>query len=269
MRVAATTSYFDAGGPRAATQTKSQSKRVSVSITHPIIRQRKTTLWVELGIEGRNFEEQRLGQERFNDKLRSVYATSTLRKAHLNGISSLSATVTQGVNILNASVGGALSRADATNEFTKFGAELSRLQRLNKNISVYVNVSGQLSLDPLLSSEEFSLGGARYGRAYDYGEFKGDDGVATYTEIRYGGKTNLDFLKSYQFFGYYDFGAVWNDNVAAQYEMLNLSSTGGGLRLTFENDVRLNAELVKPLDGIPATQSDQSWRGFFNLSKTF
>ena len=199
----------------------------------------------------------------------SLSASATLRAAHLGGVTALSGGVTQGLDIYDASMQGALSRADATAEFTKFNADFARLQKIGANFSVYASVSGQYSLDPLLASEEFSLGGARYGRAYDYGEFKGDDGVATSVELRYARQADIDFLKSYQVYGYYDFGAVWNDNVAAQFEMLNLSSAGAGLRLTFSNDLRVNAELVKPLDGEPVTQGDQSWRGFFNVSKSF
>ena len=269
LRMAAMTSFFDAGGPRAATEAESRTKRLNVSVAYPVIRRRRLTLVASAGFEGRNVEEERLGAVRFNDQLRSLSASATLRAAHLGGVTALSGGVTQGLDIFDASMQGALSRADATAEFTKFNADFARLQKIGANFSVYASVSGQYSLDPLLASEEFSLGGARYGRAYDYGEFKGDDGVATSVELRYARQADIDFLKSYQVYGYYDFGAVWNDNVAAQFEMLNLSSAGAGLRLTFSNDLRVNAELVKPLDGEPVTQGDQSWRGFFNVSKSF
>ena len=209
MRASVMTSYFDAGGPREATEAESRTKRVNVSLTYPVIRRRNFTMWTSAGFEGRNFEEEQFGAVRFNDKVRSVYASVTLRKSHLKGVTSFSGGATRGLGVLNASAGGALSRPDATGEFTKFTAEFGRLQNLGGNFSVYASAAAQLSLDPLLASEEFSLGGARYGRAYDYGEFKGDDGVAASVELRYSGQPDIAFLQSYQLYGFYDFGAVW------------------------------------------------------------
>lgn len=269
LRASVMTSYFDAGGPREALETESRTKRLTMDITYPVIRRRRFTLWATAGFEGRNFEEERFGAIRFEDRIRAVHAGATLRKAHLDGVTSVSGEVVQGLDIFNASTEGALSRADATGEFTKITAEVARLQPLGANFSLYASASGQHAFDPLLSSQEFSLGGARYGRAYDYGELRGDDGFAANVEVRYGRRPGLDFLKAYQVYGYYDYGAVWNDNVAPLYDKLDLSSAGGGVRLTFSNDVRLNAEIAKPLDGAPYTQGDQSWRGFFNLSKSF
>ncbi|PQA86011.1 ShlB/FhaC/HecB family hemolysin secretion/activation protein [Hyphococcus luteus] len=269
LNTEAMTSSFKAGGPRAAEEVESRTTRLRVGLSYPLIRRRKLALLASAGLQGRNFEEERMDAVRFEDRIRSVYASMTLRKAHLDGVTSVSAEATRGLNILGASTTGLLSRPDATAEFTKFNAEFGRLQTVSQKISVYASVAGQYALDPLLASEEFSLGGARYGRAYDYSEFKGEDGVAANVELRYGGPAVAEFLKSYQFYGFYDYGAVWNDNVPPQFEKLDLSSAGGGLRLNFSNDLHFNAELAKPLDGAPFTQGDQSWRGFFNLSKSF
>ncbi len=269
LDVNALTSSFEAGGPRAAEEVESRTQRVSVGVSYPVIRKRKLALVTTAGIQGRDFEEERLGVARFKDKIRSVYASVTLRKAHLNGLTSITTGATRGLDILNASSSDLPSRPDARVEFTKFNAEIGRLQNIIGNVSAYASVAGQYSLDPLFASEEFSLGGARYGRAYDYSEFKGEHGVAANVELRYGGSAVAAFLNSYQFYGFYDYGAVWNDNVPPEFEKLDLSSAGGGLRLNFSNDLQFNAELAKPLDGAPFTQGDQAWRGFFNLSKTF
>ncbi len=269
LRASFLTSEFDAGGPRAATGAQSRTDRLQLALVHPIVRRRRLTLWASAGLEGRNFEEERMGAVLFNDKLRSVNASATLRAAQLSGVTSIEVGVEHGLNILNASVDGARSRADASAEFTKLTADVSRLQNIAANFSFYISAAAQYAFDPLLASEEFSLGGSRYGRAYDFGEFKGDDGVAANVEVRYGRRPNIDFLKRYQVYGFYDFGAVWNDNAAPQFETLNLSSAGGGIRLTLQSNLHLNAEIAKPLDGAPITQGDQTWRGFFNLSKSF
>jgi len=171
--------------------------------------------------------------------------------------------------MLGASTGGNLSRSDANGRYTKFNAEVNRLQKLGMKFSAYVSVAGQLSLDPLLSPEEFSLGGSRYGRAFDYGEYKGDDGFAASVELRYDPGFSVGLLKNLQIYGYHDYGAVWNDNVAAEFAKRDLSSAGVGVRLLLREKIRLNGEITKPVDGTPYFQGDKSWRGFFSISKQF
>ena len=263
-------SHFDAGASLIAIDTESDTKRITFSLSHPIIRRSKMSLWGNVGFEGRDIEEMQLGVPQYDDKLRVVYASANFQKDHLNGITSVFGKISKGVNMLGASNAGApLSRPDADGEFTKFNTQISRYQNIGDAFGIYASLSGQASLDPLLASEEFSLGGARYGRAYDYGELTGDDGIATLVELRYGRNPNLDFLDFYQFYGFYDYGVVWNDNATPGFESLSLSSAGGGLRLTLPASVYATVEIAKPLDRIPFTQADKGWRGFFSVSKNF
>ncbi|WDI33037.1 ShlB/FhaC/HecB family hemolysin secretion/activation protein [Hyphococcus flavus] len=262
-------SKFNAGASLATLDTETQTKRLSFSLSHPIIRKRKTSLWANIGIEGRNIEEEQLGLPSFDDKLRTVSAWTNFRSEHWNGYTTVFGKVTRGLDMFGATVDStSLSRPDANGEFTKFEAQISRYQNIGQVFGVYASVAGQSSLDPLLASEEFSLGGARFGRAYDYGELTGDDGAAAIIELRYGRNPNLAFLDFYQFYGFYDYGVVWNDNAAPGFEELSLSSVGGGLRLTLPLSISVTMEAAKPLDTTPFTLDDD-WRGFFSVSKSF
>jgi hemolysin activation/secretion protein len=263
-------SRFDAGASLAALDTQSRTRRIAFSISHPLIRRRKMSLWGNVGIEGRNIEEQELGVPQYDDKLRVFYASANFKKEHWNGVTSVSGRVNKGLNMLGASNGGAsLSRPDADGAFTKFNTQISRYQNIGKVFGLYASFAGQTSLDPLLASEEFSLGGARYGRAYDYGELTGDDGLASLVELRYGRNPNFSILDFYQFYGFYDYGIVWNDNVASEFDSMTLSSAGAGLRLTFPASVYASFEIARPLTRTPFTQGDKDWRGFFSVSKSF
>jgi hemolysin activation/secretion protein len=262
--------HFDAGASLVAIDTESDTTRITFSLSHPIIRRSKVSLWGNVGFEGRDIKEMQLGAPQYDDKLRVVYASVNFQKDHLNGITSVFGKISKGVNMLGASNAGApLSRPDADGEFTKFNTQISRYQNIGDAFGIYASFSGQTSLDPLLASEEFSLGGARYGRAYDYGELTGDDGIATLVELRYGRNPNIEFLDFYQLYGFYDHGIVWNDNAAPGFESLSLSSAGAGLRLTLPTSVYATFEIAKPLDRTPSTQNDKDWRGFFSVSKNF
>jgi hemolysin activation/secretion protein len=270
VKVSAMGSRFDAGASLAALDTETRTRRLSVSISYPVIRTRKTVLWTNIGLEGRNIEEQQLGAPVFEDKLRVISAWTNYRSDHWNGYTTVFGKVSRGLDMLGASVGQAsLSRPDADGEFTKFEAQISRYQNVGDDFGVYTSLWGQTSLDPLLASEEFALGGARFGRAYDYGELTGEEGIAVLAELRYGRNPNLPFLDFYQLYGFYDHGVVWNDNVAPGSDKQSLSSAGGGIRLTFPDVLYATIEAAKPLDRAPFTQGDQDWRLFLSVSKSF
>jgi hemolysin activation/secretion protein len=63
---------------------------------------------------------------------------------------------------------GPLSRFDGDPKFTKVSAEFTHAQSIYGGISAQVSVIGQKSANSLLASEEFAIGGSRFGRAYDF-----------------------------------------------------------------------------------------------------
>jgi hemolysin activation/secretion protein len=268
--LSAMVSHFDAGADLAALDTENHTRRASLTISHPVIRQRKMSLWADAGFEARDVEEERLGAPAYEDKLRIAFAGANFQKDFWNGTSAVSGRVSRGMNVLGASMdGNSLSRPDADGVFTKFTGHVSRYQNIGKTFGLYMAASAQASDGPLLASEEFSLGGARYGRAYDYGEITGDDGVATQIELRYGRDPDIAVLDFFQFYGFYDYGVVWNDNALPGFDSLTLESAGGGLRLTLPQSIYATFEIARPLNRTPITQDDRDWRGFFSISKRF
>lgn len=182
------------------------------------------------------------------------------------GNSHASLGISQGLDILGASETGSAtnSRADGHSQFTKLTGQAARLQGITDRISLRVSVAGQWSADPLLSYEEFSLGGEAYGRGYDYGEISGEHGAAGSAEIRYGDETKWPWLSEYQVYGFYDVGAVWNKVSGDDLDMQHLSSAGAGLRLRINETVRTGFEAAKPLDRRVSTTGDRDWRFFFS-----
>lgn len=268
--VSAMVSHFDAGADLAALDTQNHTQRVSVTIAHPFIRQRRMSLWADAGVEVRDIEEERFGAPTYEDHLRIIFAGANLQKEFWNGTGALSGRLSRGINILGASTDDySLSRPDANAVFTKVAVQVSRYQNIGDTFGVYAAASAQASDGPLLASEEFSLGGARYGRAYDYGEITGDDGVATQFELRYGRNPDIAMVEFFQVYGFYDYGVAWNDNAAPGYHSFALESAGGGLRLTMPDSIYATVEIARPLNRTPVTQDDRDWRGFFSISKRF
>lgn len=263
-------SRFDAGASLAAFDTESRTKQLGARFSYPFIRTRKRSLWGNIAFDGRNIEEEQLGASQYEDKIRIVSASANYRQDYWNGVTTLFVKTSQGLNMFDASSSGAsLSRPDADGSFTKIESQITRYQNIGKTFGLYVAATGQVSFEPLLASEEFAVGGARFGRAYNYAELTGDDGVATLVEFRHGRDPGLSLLDFYQVYGFYDYGTVWNENAAPGFSRLSLSSAGMGLRLTFPASLYVTFEAAKPLDRTPFTQNDRDWRGFFSVSKGF
>ncbi|MEO1252868.1 MAG: ShlB/FhaC/HecB family hemolysin secretion/activation protein [Pseudomonadota bacterium] len=263
-------SRFDAGALLAALDTEIRTKQIAMRLSYPFIRTRNQSLWGDIAFEGRDIEEEQLGAPQFEDKLRIVSAAANYRRDYWNGVTTLSAEASRGLNMFGASAGDAsLSRPDADGSFTKIEGQVARYQNIGKTFGVYAAAAGQVSFEPLLASEEFAVGGTRFGRAYDFAELTGDDGFATLVELRHGRDPGISILDFYQIYGFYDYGTVWNDNASPEFSRLSLSSAGVGLRLTFPAALFVTVEAARPLDRVPFTQNDRDWRGFFSVSKTF
>jgi len=111
-----------------------------------------------------------------------------------------------------------------------------------------VSLKGQYSNDALLSSEEFGVGGSNYGRGYDPSEIVGDKGIAGKVELQWSNPFQASLFDSYQVFGFYDAGRVWNkDATTADAKIDSLASTGVGMRGTFLYGTNLEAFWALPL----------------------
>ena len=165
----------------------------------------------------------------------------------------MSAEISQGLDILGASGSDSpsLSRPGASPEFTKVTLDYSRYQKVWNNVAVLLTATGQKSSGTVLSAEEIGLGGERFGRAYDPSEITGKDGAAGRIELQYDGSLADSLLSQYQFYGYYDIGAVWADVPAGRQ---SLASAGFGVRGQFQHGLFGYVELAKPLTRLVAAE---------------
>ncbi len=102
-------------------------------------------------------------------------------------------------------------------------------------------MGGQYAFDPLLASEQYSIGSYPFGRGYDPSTINGDHALAGKLELRYdltdfaAQIANLDSKKfSFGTFGFYDHGRTWDYH---RNDSERISSTGLGIR----GEVKLNA----------------------------
>jgi hemolysin activation/secretion protein len=150
--------------------------------------------------------------------------------------------------------------------FTKITFEASRLQRLTDRFQLYAAATGQKSADNLLSSEEFGVGGASYGSAYDSSEITGVDGLAGRVELR----ASDPRIQGLQPYGFYDIGKVWDQyNSDAKSRITSLASAGFGLRASLFNTVAGSVEYAVPLTKAVEAGHSMQPRLFSSLTAKF
>jgi len=270
--VSASHSAIDAGSSSGELNTESESYRFSLRLSHPIIRSRTENLWINGFAEYRNAEEDQSGAENFDDRLRVVRARLNYNRSGETFFSSAVLRISQGLDVLGASQerSGPLSRFDGHPQFTKVSGDLSHAQSIYAGLSAQVAAIGQKSANSLLASEEFAIGGSRFGRAYDFAEVTGEDGVAGSLELRYSFEDAFNLIDNLQFYGSYDIGAVWNRNATGTFRRHSLSSAAVGVRINLPRSIFASLEAAKPLTRqVETSGGNTDPRYFFSLSVGF
>lgn len=271
-------SESDAGADLAASNTESSSRSASLELQHPLLRQRRHSLWGLVTFDATNYDEHAFGQRSYEDRVRSLRLGAEYWAPDLwDGSLYVTVTGSVGLDVLNASDDATddRSRGDADATYRKLEAELQRVQQLPGRFSLLGKVKGQVAGDPLLSSEEVGLGGSGYGRAYEFGELTGEDGLAGGTELRYSGEATdfgdaaADWLANWQLYAFYDLGAVWNDNATGNFRRQSLASAGGGLRVTLEQGLWGQIEIAQPLTLTPDDTGNRDPRVFVAMNWRF
>ena len=271
LNLSASTTSVNAGGRLGTINTESDASRFQARLNYPLIRSRSESLWLGAGIDIRHSREEQFSAVSFDDDIRALRLTADYRTADdWRGTSGIFAELSRGIEGLGSSHegDGDLSRLGGRPAFTKLRLDLWRSQTITDNLGLYVGVSGQIADGPLLSAEEFGIGGPGLGRGYDYSEIVGDEAVAAIAELRYGELIGQGSLDGYQIYAFYDVGKVFNENPQFEFDDAGLSSTGVGIRLTVAKSFLFTFELAKPLSREVASTGDKDVRPFLSLTYT-
>jgi len=210
----------------------------------------------------------------YDDHVRSGrLAANYYRQDSFKGQNLFSVQLSHGLPIFGASNGNQtnLSRVKGNPQFTKWDMSYSRIQGITDKVSLYLAGIGQYAYQPLLTSEQFTFGGAQYGQAYDPAELSGDKGIAGKAELRYNAVPGFAYLNNIQYFAFYDVGKITNiepQAVNGLEQHTSAASLGGGMRINFGPYLYGVGELAKPLTRDVATLNNRKVRAFFSLTLT-
>src|SRR5690606_6920501 len=104
------------------------------------------------------------------------------------------------------------------------------------------------------------VGGIGFGRGYDPSEVTGDHGIAAKVELQWKEPItfNTPFINSYQLYGFYDIGRVWNEDATTSAQKRDsVASAGAGLRFDLNYDMEGGFAVAFPLTREVQTQKDR------------
>jgi len=249
------------------------STSVSVDLSYPLRRSRESNLGVTGRATWRESETTSFGTTISDDRLRVLgLAVNWDAIDTWRGVNLAFGEISQGIAALGASRAGSanLSRAAGRPDFTKLGGGVTRVQRLVEGVNMRADLEGQYALAQLLASEQFGIGGARFGRAYDPSEVIGDHGLAGRLELQWTpplGEAGI--VTGLQLYGFYDLGRVWRIDGNPGGLPQSLASMGGGARFSLLGGISGYAEIAQPLTLTPAAEGDRDPRFFFGVTTQF
>lgn len=239
--------------------------RLYARITAPLLRTRAQSLWATVFFDARDTEEVGSGGSHMEERVRILRGSLSYTLVKGATRADLTLEGARGLDAFDASKNGDanLTHADARPQFTKVRLDATVTRKLAKQWDAAFLFAGQMADGSLVRSEEFGAGGARFGRAYDYSEITGDNGIAGALELRYTLSDIASWLKTVQLYAFADAAMVWNRGTGQPQQ--DLSSAGLGVRLSPMTGVVLSFELAQPLSRDVADKGDRGLRPFVSL----
>lgn len=247
--VAASRSVVWPGDLRRLDRVRSDAENLEARATVVALQTQRQSLSLTASFGISNIVEESVFGINYRDRLRIASLTADYRlRDDWQGTSYATFGLRRGLGIDHASRrhDPLLSRFDGSGDFYVAHGALTRYQGLGDKWSMKLAGSGQVSSEALLISQQFYLGGAAFGRAFQSGWLAGDNGIAGSAELRYDYRLGLPFLKKVQIFGFVEGGAV-RSYAAPKDIVQSLSAAGGGVRLQLDDSVEAGITIAAPL----------------------
>ena len=260
----------------AVLETETDSTSQTVLGYLPVIRSRNFNLTFDAGYTRTRTDVSVLKVDFIIDRVKAFHLKGTVDFLDdFGGSNKISLQAKRGYDFAQTTDEGSLlsSRPEAHPSFITYKGEIERNQNLQnylEGLNLAFLCLWQYSDEPLLSSEEFGVGGRTIGRGFDAGEILGDKGYAVSAELQYS-IPNLWGLSSHMY-AFYHMGKVWNRDEVDQKtdnEKPRLESHGVGARFFWEETMSFNIEISKPLTRVPADHSKKQPRYQFGMTYNF
>lgn len=268
LGVAASRSIVWPGDPRRFDRVRSDAETLEARATVVPLHTQRQSLWLTAAFGISDIVEDSAFGVNYRDRLRIASLTADYRlRDDWQGTTYATLGLRKGLGIGGASqrYDPLLSRFDGSGDFYIVHGSFTRHQGLGGNWSMKLAAAGQVSSEALLISQQFYLGGATFGRAFQSGWLAGDNGVAGSAELRYDHKLQLSALKNIQIFGFVEGGAVRSYGQPKDL-VQSLSAVGGGVRVQLGESVEAGITVAAPLSYNTPSKGGRGATVLFSLS---
>lgn len=264
---------YELGEPLAALKANGSAQVTSLWAKHPLVRSRDANLYGQIQYDGKQLKDRidtsGIRTDRHLDNWTLSLAGDALL---LGGINSWNMGWTSGRVDFDDSAAQLADAATARTQggFSKWNANLTRLQSLSPKNALHLAFSGQWANTNLDAAEKMSVGGPSTVRAYDVGALSGDTGYLATAEFRH--DLGSAWNGRWQAVAFVDTARVTvNKNVwVAGTNSATLSGAGVGLNWAGPNQWRAKAYIATRLGEAPTlVASSASTRAWVEISKGF
>ncbi len=233
-----------------AIETKAKSSYLAGQISYPVVRSMKANVSVAAELAYLSVAQDLIGIATTRDDIVTLTVSAWGNMRLTSGQLAAGVSVAQGLDLFGATKPGDFltSRFDASGQFTKFSGWAFWRTNLDRQTTLKLSVVSQLSSAPLLAAQEIGIGGTAFGRAYDFSQRFGDQGVLGSIELRRRYDDLIPGLDWVQAYGFADGGYVTNK--AGGFGSGSLYSVGSGLRFG-KGKAELGIEAAYPLNADP------------------
>ena len=201
----------DVGSTYRVLEIEGDNKSWGLGVSQDFVRSARSIVTAEAWLESQDLEQSILGIRTAEDKIRKLRFGLNLDNSDLYGRTLASAGLHYGLGEVlggmdNESIMSSRASAEADNRFTKFTFDIARLQQVTPRFLVIPRIAGQFSLDSLVSSEQWGIGGFNSVVGHAPSTYSGDHGFTVSLEGRYSLFKDSD---RYQATARLDHGQVW------------------------------------------------------------
>ena len=218
------------GDAYSAGRLKGDSLYGAIFVNHALLRSNRASIWANAELAVLRVNEDYDGSRFQHDQIVTLTLSTTMSSRFLGGTLWSGWGIVKGLGVNGTTRAGdpMSSRFGGSGVFTKVTGWADWTRSLSKHWSLRIGTNGQLANRPLLAAQEIAVGGPGFGRAYDYSERFGDNGILGLVELRQQidrPVTGVDYI---QIYGFADGGYI--DNLEGGFGNGTRVSAGAGFR---------------------------------------
>ena len=247
---------------------KSNSREFGISFRRPLMRGPRNNLAIGFNLR-RLHIEQLVGPLTLRDERLTLLDTALESSSRVaGGMLRAEVHVTAGLPLGGVSRQGdpRLSRSDGDARFLTASYMWDWHRKLGGGFGVTVASAGQVASRPLLSTAELGVGGPSFGRAYDYSERSGENGLLGSLEVQFDLGRGPAGVHRAQLYASVDGGSVYNLRGGGGGG--SLVATSVGIRFS-KGRLGMGAELSFPLNRDRFDTGRRNSRLSLRLSRSF